>query len=556
MASLKDSGYFNYTALSDTGLLCSQNKDEFAYFESINGHVFIVCDGQGGCNDKPAASKRAVDCIRAYLENHYFDMPEDALKAAIEYANAIVFKNSKEISAFGGMSTTIVMMIVRYEKVYYAHVGNSRIYIFSNGELSCLTQDHYLVVFPSEQTDKESSDSRNERKPAYFPRTLGSGPNIDITICSSPAFPARGDFILMCTDGITSKLEDNEIVSVLADSAVPEEKAKRLIQLANSKGGTDNMTVMLVDFYNVSNRKSRFVKATQQTTAEIPLVKSPILKTPDLFEQEIIVDNGEQNEVEEISPQKIVSNEISAKEAEPLTPDEETSVSVKDINTEPEPQTYQETKVFQEIKAEPLFEESPEPQENNKIPDDSESNAGSFFSRLFNRLNVIGKNRPRLKVVLIVLGAVLLAYIVWDLFIKQGATSKISNKPDTMLNDTSEPSRKSPENDKIAEEKSTAPDTIWISYSVKKGDFLGTIAAKFGLTVDYIKKKNKLTNDNIREKQKLDIPTKANYQVKAGETFDMIGKRFQVDKKRIMKANDISDEKNIREGRNIIIPFK
>jgi LysM repeat protein len=97
---------------------------------------------------------------------------------------------------------------------------------------------------------------------------------------------------------------------------------------------------------------------------------------------------------------------------------------------------------------------------------------------------------------------------------------------------------------------------MWIDYLVKKGEVLGKISTKFGIPVAFIKLKNKLKNDNIGENQKLMIPIKANHTVAKGENADAIAAKYKVAKASVLKANDIKDEKNLKVGRDLVIPFK
>jgi serine/threonine protein phosphatase PrpC/LysM repeat protein len=468
MAKTQDLKNFDFGNSTDIGLVRSENEDYMGYFECINGHVFLVCDGMGGHKGGATASRTAVENIRAYLENHYFDMPEDALKASIEFANSVVFKKSKTDPELAGMGTTIVMIIVRYDKVYYAHVGDSRIYIQSGSKLFPLTRDHSLV---QEMVDKGTitpEEALDHPEKNIITRVLGIGPDVDVETGRSFAMPANDDIIVLCSDGLTGMVSDMEIENVLNENISVQHKAMKLTQLANDNGGTDNITVQLILFYNVANKKSKFTDVSGKLT------------------------------------------EVKAEKKDRTI-----------VDSEPyEPKPKKEKKPF----------------------------------TMGNKINISALWMKRIKVAAISLGVLLLAYIIWDMFIRQGVTTPMANDQKVVVTD----SVKKPTADSVAKKETVVAktDTNWISYSVKKGEVLGKISSKFGIPVAFIKLKNKLKNDNIGENQKLMIPIKADHAVAKGETADVIAKKYNVPKASILKANDIKDEKTLKAGRDLVIPFK
>ena len=541
MSKAKEPWAFDFGISTHPGLVRQENEDCSAEFECINGHVFIVCDGMGGHAGGAVASNTAVESIRAYLENHYFDMPEDALKAAIEFANSVVYRKSKEKPEYHGMGTTIVMAMIRFDKVHYAHVGDSRVYIFSDGRLHQLTRDHSKV---QELVDKgllSEQEARNHPERNILTRALGIGANIEIEFCTSPAIPALNDFVLLCSDGFYAALDDEEISAVLMENASVQEKADKLIQRANEKGGADNATVQLIYFNNVSSKKAKFVALFQLPKELRPVIKSkeaavpePVIeKTP---EPEEPVDEVEQEEEPVHEPEPKTVNQLYEKEQQ----DEQSEEQAEPV-----------------IKTEPVKKPEPvkQPEPVAETDEYEREEKSSFLDRFgfYRKLKENPDLKSKIRIAVIIIGVVFIAFVFWDLFIKQSATTKISDNSvaaaDTLKNDGKDTAT-------TQTQVEAKPDTVWISYSVKKGEFLGTIATKFGVKIDYIKAKNKLTNDNIREKQKLDIPTKANHLVKSGESLDLIAKKYQVDKKRILKANDISDEKSVKAEKSLIIPYK
>ena len=574
MSKTKDMNTFDFAGSSQAGVVRRENEDYSAYFECINGHVFVVCDGMGANSAGGVASKLAVETIRAYLENHYFDMPEDALKAAIEYANSVVSRKSKINPDYSGMATTIVMAMVRYEKVYYAHVGDSRLYIYTENALHKLTRDHSHAQKLIDSGEITEQEAKNHPSRFELTRVLGIGPNINIEISLSPAIPGLNDYIMLCTDGLSGMLSDIEISQVLQENISVQEKAVKLVRMTNENGGEDNATVQLMYFNNVANKRSKFVLPSiineAENFAEVP--------KPVIFESEEEDELLPEESLDEMEPQLIDETEDIVEPEQAENPEQPEQPEQSEQPEQPQqPEQVNETLPVSPVAAEEkkLIDEEPivekglpfitEPVMESKIMDEElpvyEEPVGNnsklnFLNRFgfIRKLNEKPDMKKKVRMGAIILGVLFLAFVVWDLFIKQSAPTRISNKPDVVTDTVNNPKQ-----DTLTQQQTQAtakPDTVWISYSVKKGDFLGTISSKFGIPVDYIKKKNKLSNDNIREKQKLEIPTRANHNVKSGESLAAIAKKYQVDKNSILKANDIKDEKSIKAGKDLIIPVK
>lgn len=469
MSDAKNLKCFEFAHISDIGKVRTINNDWMDYFGCINGDVFLVCDGEDGPSCDNASSKLAIESIKAFLENHYFDMPEDAIKASVEFANSVIFKKSKENSEMEGIRTTLIMVIIRNEKIYYTHIGNSSIYFFSNHILYKLTHVHSSVEEQINNETSNSAESTYHPNKNFSTNSLGVE-DVEVILPDSPVFPSNKDVLLLCTDGLTSMLRDHEIEAVLCEETPIEAQAEKLIRIANENGGTDNITLQLIKFTNVYNKKSRFIPVSEHGR---PKIKN---------------DN---------SPSKF-----------------------------------------------------------DKIKTQKEKRTGTFF----NKLNISPLWYKRLKFGAIVIVALILAYMFWDIFIRQGVTSKISLKPETTKDTIAKTKNDSFQQNKpqTSEEQKvkTGNDTIWLSYSVKKGEVLGKISNKFGIPLSFIKHKNKLKNDMIAENQKLLIPIKANHNVTQNETLDAIAKKYNISKTSILKANDIKEQIGVKAGKDLVIPFK
>jgi serine/threonine protein phosphatase PrpC/LysM repeat protein len=573
MAKTQELKNFDFGNATDIGLVRSENEDYLGYFHSINGHVFIVCDGMGGHSGGAEASRLVVESIRAYLENHYFDLPQDAMIAGIEFANSVVYKKSRDNQALQGMGTTIVIAIIRNDVIYYAHVGDSRIYLYSDKQMHQLTRDHSYVQKLVDEGTITEAEARVHPDKNVITRVIGIQPDVEIDMCESPCYPAIGDMLLMCTDGLTNSLTDEEIAQALEENLSVQHKAIKLCQLANDQGGLDNTTLQLVLFFNVANKKSKFVDARGLKLDKKP--DNAFIKTytpePEIKENPIVEKTMVETPMVE-SPQEEPVKTPVIEETQTYTkplihqlpPDDEPPQ--KEIQSP----SWHETQSFSKPETEstpvnPLYQTQ---QTTNDYAEPEKESKG-FFQQKIDKLNLSDNKKKKLKIILITIAVVFIAYIFWDLFIKESAgprlaltESKDSTTTDVPkdtvasanIKDTVKhtPPKPNPKNGNQV----VNSDTNWISYSVKKGDVLGKISTKFGIPLSFIKKKNKLKNDNIAENQKLMIPIKANYAVKPGDNFNTIATKFKVAKAAIMRSNDIKDEKSIKVGKDLVIPFK
>ncbi|MBQ5551654.1 MAG: serine/threonine-protein phosphatase, partial [Bacteroidales bacterium] len=136
---------FLYTSHTDKGAVRANNEDSSGYVDSVNGHVFVVCDGCGGlpCGEK--ASQTVVNSLKFFFTNYYYKDPVQGIKDAIDYAQTRLLEEGRQHPECAGMATTLVLVLVRYNKAYYAHIGDSRIYFLSKGQLKQITKDDSYV---------------------------------------------------------------------------------------------------------------------------------------------------------------------------------------------------------------------------------------------------------------------------------------------------------------------------------------------------------------------------------------------------------------------------
>lgn len=236
-------------ATTDIGQKRQLNQDFIYLSEGPIGNlpnVFIVADGMGGHNAGDFASRYAVETVAEEIEASFEKNPVKIMGRAIEKANAVIRKRAREDVSYSGMGTTIVIatFIGRYLEV--ANVGDSRLYVV-NERIRQITKDHSLVEEMVRMGGIDRASARNHPDKNIITRAIGTRDTIEIDFFHEEL--KSGDIVLMCSDGLTNMLEDEEIKSILQGEGAMEEKVKRLIGAANENGGKDNITVILVDAF-------------------------------------------------------------------------------------------------------------------------------------------------------------------------------------------------------------------------------------------------------------------------------------------------------------------
>lgn len=272
----------NVTALTDVGLVRPHNEDSNRVAKTNNGELFVVCDGMGGHVGGATASKIGVDSICSYVNEHECAIPQQFLVKALEYANSQIYSEARANPELRGMGTTACVALVRDDKVWYAHVGDSRIYYYNAKQrgLYRLTKDHSVVQALVDQgliTEAEAEHHPDKNK---IRKSLGIKEDVEPEPCQMPLIPAEGDILLICSDGLSGMMSEDDILEVLSTTPDTNEAGKVLVEVAKSGGGTDNITVQLVKFSNIGSREAVFDPKNKGIALSPIKEKKTVIKWP------------------------------------------------------------------------------------------------------------------------------------------------------------------------------------------------------------------------------------------------------------------------------------
>lgn len=233
-------------SITDIGRNRKQNQDYVFTSEIAIGpllNLFIVADGMGGHNAGDYASKHAIEIIVEEVEKSK-ESPVETLEKAIQSANRYIRIKSRENEDMNGMGTTVVAATIIDDSMYVANVGDSRLYIINN-EIRQITIDHSLVEEMVRMGGIGREQARVHQDKNIITRAIGAEDELKIDFFQVKL--KKGDFILLCSDGLTNMVEDEEIRMILLARKDIAGKAEALVAAANQNGGKDNITVVLIE---------------------------------------------------------------------------------------------------------------------------------------------------------------------------------------------------------------------------------------------------------------------------------------------------------------------
>lgn len=234
------------SSATSTGKIRAVNEDSFFVSDISDKAVLaVVADGMGGHNAGEVASAETVNT----LKNSDFSENDDAkavLLNSIECANNAIYKMSKRSPELHGMGTTVTACVISDNKVTAAQVGDSRLYLIRNGEITQVTKDHSLVEMLLERGSITKEDAKHHPQKNVITRAIGTDSSVQADIyefCTE-----HDDILLLCSDGLVNMVEDERILSLITNTENFNDLAAILVSEAENAGGYDNITVVLIKF--------------------------------------------------------------------------------------------------------------------------------------------------------------------------------------------------------------------------------------------------------------------------------------------------------------------
>jgi serine/threonine protein phosphatase PrpC len=237
---------------SDIGCLRKNNEDSFGYWEPEDdeqflrkGRLAVVADGMGGYEGGQEASRLAVETLVAAYRDFAGDDPETALIEALQAAHEQIRTYSFAHPELRGMGTTCTAAAIVLDALYYVHIGDTRLYLIRDGQITRVTRDHSYVgrLVESGMISAEEAETHPQRN--ILTAALGTNPELIMDFPEEPQSLRPEDVLLICSDGLWGQVRDAEIVSAV-DNKTAEKAGHELIDLARERGGPDNLTVAIL----------------------------------------------------------------------------------------------------------------------------------------------------------------------------------------------------------------------------------------------------------------------------------------------------------------------
>lgn len=239
-----------YWGLTDPGCVRSQNQDTF-YMEQLDRNTLlcVVCDGMGGAKSGNVASELAQDVFVEEVHQRWYsgmsgDDAEQMLRSAVKLANFTVFDQAQQLEDFTGMGTTLVAALIQGKFVTIVNVGDSRAYLVNRYGIKRLTVDHSLVQMMVDRGELTAELARTYPGKNYITRAIGTEAVVECDIFNLDV--DRGDSLLLCSDGLSNVMDDQEILFEVVHGVNKQYCCQRLLDVAKNRGAPDNVTSVLV----------------------------------------------------------------------------------------------------------------------------------------------------------------------------------------------------------------------------------------------------------------------------------------------------------------------
>ncbi|MGP0019534.1 MAG: Stp1/IreP family PP2C-type Ser/Thr phosphatase [Candidatus Sulfotelmatobacter sp.] len=239
-------------SLTDVGRQRANNEDSFLYWEPTSdedfrrkGRLAVVADGMGGYEGGQEASRLAVETVRSVYDNAFGADPQGTLIEAFASAHQNIQRFATEHPQFYGMGTTCTAVSIVDRQLYFAHVGDSRLYLIRGESITRLTRDHSYVGRLVESGIVRSEDAESHPQRHILTAALGSGREVTPHVPEQPVALEPGDSLLLCSDGLWGLVGDPELSQVVRANP-PAEACQKLVAMALERGGPDNVTALVL----------------------------------------------------------------------------------------------------------------------------------------------------------------------------------------------------------------------------------------------------------------------------------------------------------------------
>ena len=240
-----------YWGLTDPGCTRSQNQDSYLIEQLDKNTVLaVLCDGMGGAKSGNVASTLACDVFvqevrRTYKSGMDAYMTEQMLQSAVKLANFTVYDQAQQFEDFKGMGTTLVAVLLQGKQVTVAHVGDSRAYCITESGIRQLTTDHSLVQMMVDRGELSRERARTYPGKNFITRAIGTETMVR---CDMEHLDLqRGDCLLLCSDGLSNMMDDQEILFEVVHGVNKKHCCQRLLDIAKNRGAPDNVTSILIE---------------------------------------------------------------------------------------------------------------------------------------------------------------------------------------------------------------------------------------------------------------------------------------------------------------------
>ena len=239
-----------YWGLTDMGCVRKQNQDAYEIRQlDKNTLLAVVCDGMGGAKSGNIASSLAVDVftqeiIRSWTPSLDQDRIDQMLTSAAKLANFTVYDQAQQFEEFDGMGTTLVAVLIRAHSVTTINVGDSRAYVMDADGITQITRDHSLVQMMVDRGDLSAEQAKSYPGKNFITRAIGTEQTVSCDIYHREV--SRGDYILLCSDGLSNMMDDQEILFEAVHGVGKHRCCKRLLDIAKNRGAPDNVTAVLI----------------------------------------------------------------------------------------------------------------------------------------------------------------------------------------------------------------------------------------------------------------------------------------------------------------------